>query len=252
MALAEREEAREVRQQAERARREWEIEERVKREASAQEANNTLGVDASDTGAGGFRGIETSSAATVKDDLAAESDGSGGNLDYSDIWKAQTGHETPRAIQGPVIEGVLVGEVSRSLECVMATSESPAPSPSMPMGQPAAIKLPSPPNSDDQGYKLSDELGVKPFVEMPSNLAHFQEEISQTISDIDSSDDGEKEGKREKEATLAFDELLIADDSADEHMALDGGEPVKLMIGCEDVQATGLSELLPPETFANL
>ncbi|KAG0640232.1 hypothetical protein HOY80DRAFT_920497 [Tuber brumale] len=259
MALAKREKAREARQQAKRVQREWEIEEeRVKREAPKQEASNTLGADASDTETEGLQSIEKNSMTTVEDDLvsdvfdtAAESDGSGDNLDYSDIWEVQTGHRTPRAIQEPVGEGVLVGEVSRSLESVMATSDSPAPSPLIPIDQPAAIKLPSPPNSDDQGYKLSDEVGVKPSVEMPSNLAHFQEGISRTISDIDSSGDGEneKEGRREKEATLTFDEQLIVDDSADEYMALDGGEPVKLVMVCEDIQAAGLSELLPPETF---
>ncbi|CUS08746.1 unnamed protein product [Tuber aestivum] len=257
VALAEREKAREARQQAERVQREREIEvERVKAETLRQRANNALGADASDTGTEGFRGIETGSTATVEDDLtsdvfdtAAESDGSGDDLDYSDIWKAQTGYETPRAIQEP--EDILLGEVSRSLESVMATPESPAPSSPMHIDQPTAAKLPSPPNSDDQDYKLSGRAGIKPSVEMPSNLAHVWEQISETSFDIGSSGGGgnEDEDGRGKGIKLTFDKLLIADNSADEHVALDSGEPEKSAMGCEDVLAVDPSELLPPETF---
>src|SRR5205807_7392760 len=133
----------------------------------------------------------------------------------------------------------------------MTTPETPAPSSPMPTDQPATLKLPLPPDSGDQGCRLSDEVDIRPSIEMPSNSTHVQEEISETSSDVDSSSDGEngKRDRREKEATLSFDELLIADNSANEYAASDSGDPVKLVMGCQDVQAAELSELLPPETF---
>jgi len=244
-ALAERERAREAKQQAERIQREREIEEeRVKAETLRQGEGGALGVDAPETKTDEFQSIETSSTATLEDDLAsdvfntaAESDGSGDDLDYSDIWKAQTGYETPRATQEPISEDVFLGEVSRGLESVMATPKNPAPSSLMPINQPAATGLPSPPDLEDQGYELSDETDIKLSVEMPSNLTHVQDEVSETSSDMDNSGDGEngKEDRSEKEAN--------------EFTALDSGGLGNLVMGCEDVEGAKISELLLPETF---
>ena len=244
VALAEREKAREAKQQAERIKREREIEEeRVKAETLGQEAGGALGVDASETETEEFQSIETSSTATLEDGLAsdvfntaAESGGSGDDLDYSDIWKAQTGYDTPRATQEPICEDALVGEVSRGLGSVMAT-ENLAPSSLMPINQPAATMLPSLPDLEDQAYELSDEADIKLSVEMPSNLAHAQDEVSETSSGMDNSGDGEN-GRGDR-----------SDKEANEFIALDSGGLEKLETGCGDVEAAEISEPLLSETF---